>query len=309
MVYKVAAYVTAYQDINALDKCITLIGDQSFSVQKIFIVDNSPTPLFSSSRYKNSVVDFHSENIGVAGGMKLCIQRAIEEEYDFIWLFDQDSLPGPDLLEKLLAKYQKLSDTGSQIGIISVLPIDANMNQPIHGWVFANYKLVLAPASSDSEDFYRCDAVITSGALVNLSAARNVAPPMSELFLDAVDWAYCMNFRNKGYEVIVVKDAKMIHRIGNYSKVKVRQIRGGKEITTYLCSPFRYYYSCRNHTFFETRASSKEFLLKSVLNRLSSLVKMIERILLYEPDSLYIKIWACVLGTLDGFRGKLGKTW
>jgi rhamnosyltransferase len=309
MAYRVAAYITAYQDSYALDRCITALENQSYPIQEIFVVDNSPVQLFPSNNYKNVVIDFHPENLGVAGGIKLGISWAIEKGYDFLWLFDQDSVITSDLLEKLLVKFQDLEENGNRVGIISVLPIDANTNQEIHGWTFSDYRLVPAPGHFESLDFYPCDVVITSGTLVNLKAAKNVEPPMSELFLDAADWAYCMNFRNKGYEVIVLKTAKMIHRIGNYSKVKVRGINGAKEINIYLCSPFRYYYSCRNHTFFETRASIKKFLLKSVIHRLFYLIRMLGRILLYEPDSLLIKMWACILGTFDGFRGRLGKTW
>jgi rhamnosyltransferase len=309
MAYSVAAYVTAYQDFEALDRCMASLECQSHPIQEIFIVDNSPVNLFSPNRYKNTVVDFHPENIGVAGGMKVGIDRAIEKGYDFIWLFDQDSAPSPDLLEKLLTQYKELSEKGRKVGIIAVLPIEANINLPVHGAIFSDYKLVPLLGDDEPGDVYSCDAVITSGALINLNAARHVKPPMSELFLDAVDWDYCMNFRNKGYEVIVVKNAKMTHCLGYYSKVKVRQIRGKNEMFVYLCSPLRYYYSCRNHTFFETRASSRKFLLKSVINRFGYLGNMLIRILRYEPDRLTIKMWACVLGTFDGFRGRLGKTW
>lgn len=307
--YRVAAYITAYQEIEALDKTVTAIQQQSYPVEQIFIVDNSKTPIVIENRYEQTTVDFHPENLGVAGGLKIAIDWAIKKGYDFIWLFDQDSEPSLDVLEKLLRKYQELCESGKKIGIIAPVIIDINTKQEFPGSVFQKYKLVPISACSELKDFYQCDCVITSGSLVNISAAKSVELPREDFFLDAVDYAYCINFRNQGYEIIVVKNTTMKHRIGNYSKVKDRLIKGNNEVITFICSPSRYYYACRNHTFFETRNSNKAMLNRSVIYRTKLLIEMIARVIRYEPDLVLLKIWACILGTFDGFRGKLGKTW
>lgn len=307
--YKVAAYMTAYQELEAVARCINALEKQSYPIQEIFIVDNSSSDLELQHKYKNVTVERHPENIGVAGGLNIAIRWAIEKGYDFLWLFDQDSEPGADVLEKLLLKYQELSTSGEKIGIITPQIIDINTQQEFPGYVFSEYQLVPKPGYYELKDFYDCDAVITSGSLVNLSAARCVELPKSAFFLDAVDYSYCMNFRKQGYKIIVVKDAMMTHRIGKYSKVKVRKRKVNDEVITFLCSPSRYYYACRNHTYFETRAADKKMLYQAVKHRVKFSKMMIERIMLYEPDLVVIKIWACLIGTFDGLRGKLGKTW
>ena len=308
--YKVAAYMTAYQEIEAVDRCIGAIERQSYPIKEIFIVDNSSNDLELQHKYTNVTVDRHPENVGVAGGLNIAIRWAIEKGYDFLWLFDQDSEPGVDVLEKLLLKYQELSSRGEKLGIITPQIIDINTQQEFPGYVFSEYQLVPKPGYYELKDFYDCDAVITSGSLVNISAAKCVELPKSEYFLDAVDYSYCMNFRKEGYKIIVVKDAMMKHRIGKYSKVKVRKRKGdGEEVTTFICSPSRYYYACRNHTYFETRAAGRKMLYPALKHRLKFSKMMIERIISYEPDLVVPKIWACVIGTFDGLRGKLGKTW
>lgn len=306
--YKVAAYITAYQDLEALDNCVSAIQRQSYPVQEIFIVDNSITELISQIRYTNAVVEFHPENLGVAGGLKRGIPWAIKKGYDFLWLFDQDSEPSFYVLENLLFKHKELSKQGGHIGIISPSIFDVNTNKEIPGCVFKEHKIEFAE-HYESQDFYRCDCVMTSGSLVNLSLAKSIELPREELFLDAVDYAYCMNFRNKGYEIVVLKTTKLKHRLATYSKVKVRLLKNTKEAITYICSPSRYYYACRNHTFFETRTSRKRMLYRSVIHRLKFLIRIMARIVHYEPDLVLLKILACLLGTFDGFRGKLGKTW
>ena len=305
---RVAAYITAYEDLEALDKTVTAIQRQSYPVKEIFIVDNSKTQVIIENKYENLTVEFHPENLGVAGGLKIAINWAIEKGYDFLWLFDQDSEPEFDVLKKLLIKYQELSAQNIKIGIIAPVILDINTKQEFPGGIFQQYKFAPVPEYAEIKDFYKCDAVITSGSLVDISIAKHVEPPIEELFLDAVDYAYCMNFRNKGYEIIVVKDTIMKHRIGNYSKVKDRFVKGN-EVITFICSPSRYYYACRNHTFFETRTSEKAMLYLSIMYRTKLSIKMIVRIIRYEPDFVLYKVWACIVGTFDGFRGKLGKTW
>lgn len=307
--YRVAGYITAYNDLEALDNTVIALQQQTYPLEEIFIVDNSTTQLIVEERYKNATVSFHPENIGVGGGIKLAIKWAIQKGFDFIWLFDQDSQPESDVLEKLLLKYQDLSAKKSKIGILAPVILDLGTQQELPGCVFKEYKLVPLAGTSEIKDYYQCDGVITSGALVNLSAARCVELPKEELFLDAVDYAYCMNFRNKGYEIVIVKDTMMKHRIGNYCQVKDRFSQSGNEVITYICSPSRYYYSCRNHTFFETRTSLRGMLFRSILYRLKLSTKMIARIIRYEPDLVLLKIWACILGTYDGLLGKLGKSW
>lgn len=307
--FKVAAYITAYQDIEALHKTITAIQKQSYPIAEIFIVDNSQNPIISEKNYQNIIVDYHPENIGVDGGINIAIKWALEKEYNFLWLFDQDSQPTPDSLEILLTKYQELSAKNYNIGIIAPKIIDINTLQEFPGYVFQDYKFVPKSKYSQIDNYYTCDAVITSGSLVNLNAAKSVALPKGDLFLDAVDYSYCMNFRKQGYEVIVVKEISMEHRLGNYSQVKDRLSKINEQITTFTCSPSRYYYACRNHTYLETRQSNKRMLYISLFHRCKFMINMIVRIVRYEPDLILIKILACTGGTFDGFRGRLGKTW
>ncbi len=99
--YSVAAYITAYEDAEALHACLTAIKAQSYPVQQMVVVDNSPERSLLAPQYQSDptiLVWFHPENIGIAGGLKLAIAWALQQGYDFLWTFDQDSVPAPDCL-------------------------------------------------------------------------------------------------------------------------------------------------------------------------------------------------------------------
>jgi rhamnosyltransferase len=304
--YKVAAYITAYEDSEAVHRCINAIKQQSYPIETIFIVDNSrKNPIVVSQ--ENIIIEYHPENIGIAGGLEKGVNWAISQGYDFLWTFDQDSEPKADVLEKLINKYQQLIEEGSSIGIIAPLPVDVDSGLELHGAIFQEYKRVLPPGYEWAPEHYECDIVITSGSLVNLAAAKNVELPTKDLFIDGIDWLYCMNFRQKGYSVVVLKTAIMQHHLGS-SQWYESPIRRRK-ILVYQYSPLRYYYMCRNHTFAETRLANKSKLHKVAVRRLQAMGEFINHLLLYESDLKFTKIWACLRGTIDGFQGNLGKTW
>jgi rhamnosyltransferase len=305
MDYEVVAYITAYKDIQAVNKCLELLKKQSYPIQEIFIIDNSPQQIIFSGN--GLLVKHCPANIGVAGGLKQAVIWAKEKGANFLWAFDQDSEPDEHLLEKLLLKYSVFSTKEFPIGIVAPLAIDVQSQNRIHGLIFTGHKFDLPSELQSITEYYECDALITSGSLISIDAAKYVELPREDLFLDAVDYLYCINFRRKGYKVIVIKDAILKHNLGTHRQIISPKTK--KEVFTYTCSPLRYYYSCRNHTFLETRLSPKLLLYKSVIHRLNILRNHLTHIVYYEPDFTWLKAWACMIGTIEGFIGRLGKTW
>lgn len=305
MEYNVLGYITAYKDLQAVRKCLKLLQNQSYPIQEILVVDNSPEQIiFSEDKLQ---VKHCPENIGVAGGLKEAVIWAKTQNADFLWAFDQDSEPSPNLLENLLLKYSLLSKPEFTIGIIAPLAMDMQSQSQIPGLIFSGYKFHSPSELQNLREYYECDAVITSGSLISLDAAKNIELPREDLFLDAVDYLYCINFRKKGYKVVVSKDTILNHHLGTYRHIK--SPINNREVFTYTCSPIRYYYSCRNHTFLETRLASKLILYKCVIYRLRTLGNHLKHIVFYEPDFTFLKVWACMTGTIEGFMGRLGKTW
>ncbi|HEY9827933.1 MAG TPA: glycosyltransferase family 2 protein [Stenomitos sp.] len=304
---KVVAYITAYEDWEAVDRCLYAIQKQTFQVTHILIVDNSSKNLIPTrfNLLEEITVQSFPENIGISGGLKVAVEWFKKSNYDFLWTFDQDSEPEPDCLEKLIFDYNQLISQNIPVGVIAPLPIDNNTQMEICGRNFENYHLV--SASNHKGDLYECDVVITSGSLIPIKAAQSVELPNGELFIDAVDWEYCINFKTKGYKIFVSKKAILKHQFSDLVKVKIPLLGANILINNY--SPLRQYYICRNHTYFIIKNTSNNYLLLSFLSRIYYALRVIFKVAFYEPDQKLQKISACLLGTFDGFRGKLGKTW
>lgn len=131
--FKVAAYITAYEDCRAVEACVKAIKNQSYPVEKIFIVDNSSQLLLLCNDDADIIIDGHPENVGVAGGLKLGLEWAVKQNYDFLWTFDQDSIPSSNCLELLIEAYQDILQDNYQIGIIAPTAIDSKTNTVVQG--------------------------------------------------------------------------------------------------------------------------------------------------------------------------------
>ncbi len=303
-IFQVVAYITAYEDCRAVQACVTALKTQSYPIAKIFIVDNSTSQPVLLSNSENVIIDAHPENLGISGGLRLALEWSFEHKYDFLWAFDQDSIPASNCLELLLEVYNQVSQVNYKVGIIAPTPIDLRTNKVIEAAVFDRDHFTPCKHNSRVEP-YECDAPITSGSLISIAAARTLSPPRADLFIDGVDLDYGLRLKQKGFHNLIVPPAILYHQFGNPIKVKFLQ----KERFVQIYSALRHYYICRNHTYLETRYAQGWYRLTSCLRRMKYLLRTIILILLYDPKDKFQKIWACLLGTFHGLKGKLSKTW
>ena len=99
----VAAVVVTYNRLEMLEKCVACLKRQS-SACGILVIDNASTD--GTERWlegRDDVQTFRLErNTGGAGGFNYGMRKAAELGYAFAWVMDDDCLPEPDALEKLL---------------------------------------------------------------------------------------------------------------------------------------------------------------------------------------------------------------
>ncbi|MCH9055658.1 glycosyltransferase family 2 protein [Synechococcus sp. PCC 6716] len=308
MQYRILAHITGYNDSNSLNKCIDSLLKQTYQISELLIIDNSSTALaISVPLGKISLnVHHHPENIGMAGSLCQGIQYAVNHGFDFIWTFDQDSCPTDDTLEKLITFYTNFSKK-DQIGILGCVAVDDSTGQKDGGFLYKNYRF--QKISCDLlNTYYECDAVITSGSLINCQIAPNVPLPNTLLFIDAVDFDYCMKIRQHNYKIFILNEAVLRHRFGNSRTVYLPCRSHATYLYTY--STLRYFYVHRNHTYLETRlARNLFFQVLSVAYRVLKAIRKVGVILIFEESDKLLKTYACLRGTVDGLLGRLGKTW
>lgn len=99
----VAAVVVTYNRLDLLKQCVEALRRQTEACD-ILIVNNASTD--GTELWLAEQQDVNSRNtgsnLGGAGGFNYGMRWAVEAGYDYVWVMDDDTLPEPDALEKLL---------------------------------------------------------------------------------------------------------------------------------------------------------------------------------------------------------------
>lgn len=99
----VAVVVVTYNRLELLRQCVQALRNQSAACD-ILIVDNASTD--GTARWLGSQTDLNyrntGSNLGGAGGFNFGMRWAVEAGYNYVWVMDDDTLPQPNALEKLL---------------------------------------------------------------------------------------------------------------------------------------------------------------------------------------------------------------
>lgn len=103
---RVAAVVVTYNRLPLLQKCIESLHAQTASCD-ILVVNNASTdgtgPWLAAQEAAGVLMARDTgENLGGAGGFHKGMRWAVEAGYDYLWVMDDDCLPEPEALEKLL---------------------------------------------------------------------------------------------------------------------------------------------------------------------------------------------------------------
>jgi rhamnosyltransferase len=141
----------------------------------------------------------------------------------------------------------------------------------------------------------------TSGSLMPLRVFADEGLYREDLFIDLVDYEFCLRAAAHGWRIIYCQTAVLYHEPGN-----VKQIRalGFFRVTTSNYSLLRKYYSMRNGIW--TVTTYGRLYPGWALNHAYTMLKNVFRTLVFEQKrGATILMW--VYAVIDAFRSRLGK--
>ena len=263
-----AVVVTCHPQADVLDELLTSVAPQ---VGRVLVVDNGSPPETLHrlhERRSDERIEWLEigDNVGVGAAHNIGIEWASRRGFSFVLLLDHDSIPSPDMVERLLAGYREASrrDRVAAVGAAYLDPRTGKFGPFIRFGTFWNRHV---PSRTDCQSVVgvptlvgqfcvhghsphsgptkvgtptvRTDFLITSGTLIPLSVLDAVGGMDDGLFVDYVDTEWSLRAASLGYRLYGVPDAVMRHTIGD----RVRR-RFGIRIHAY--SPQRLYYNIRN---------------------------------------------------------------
>ncbi len=214
---KVCISILNWNNAEETLRCIeSLAGDVNAQI-KIVILDNGSTDKSVEILSNIDHIKFISNpvNLGFAGGHNLVIQYALQQEFDYVWLLNNDAIVEPDCLGKLLA----CAESNPAIGMVS--PVIKDLEAP-HA-----YQQVLTLLNDTSTGVDECADPIQAadlqaqypsrvilwgtGLLIKRTTLEKVGLLDEKLFAYSEDTDYSLRCMRHGLRNQVVFDATMLH--------------------------------------------------------------------------------------------------
>jgi rhamnosyltransferase len=243
----IASVTVAYNGAQALPRHLDALRQQTQQLDEIVVVNNASTDdtlkLLARSYPESTILNL-PENIGVGGGFAAGLAYAAEKNYDWIWLFDQDSIPRQDTLEMLLERMRRLGEEAETVAIFAPTCVNPETGARYPGLIWKN-GLRAPDADTLSQPWSFVDTVISSGSLLRREAVERVGSPRQDFFMDFVDHEYCLRLRRDGFRIVVVGNSILDHAIGSPRRVNI--LGWSRPFTEHV--PWREYYMTRNEVF------------------------------------------------------------
>lgn len=311
---KIACVIVAYNNANNIGKLLEALFNQSKPIAEIILVDNASsddTTQIVEQMFPQVTLFKNSSNTGVGGGYAQGMEYAHKKGYNWIWIFDGDSLPQVSALEELMMSLDNLMPAHSRIGILASTSINPSTGQIYGGFVRNGIFHKIPEEITLFKKPVLVDTVISSGCLINDRVIEDVGMPRTDFFMDFVDGEFNLRVLKKKYEIISVPTSIIYHHIGEPRIIKSRIIRFafrfflGKESYSSTHPPWRNYYAFRNeiYTFWHEFRS-----YRAIFRLMLATMATILGIILFNDGDKVKRVKYILLGLRDGFKGKMGKT-
>ena len=103
---EVTAVVVTYNRADLLEACLDAVAAQTRRPDRVIVVDNASTdrtPDVLAARAADIEVLRLATNEGSSGGFREGVLAGMRTDAEWLWLMDDDTIPVPDALERLLA--------------------------------------------------------------------------------------------------------------------------------------------------------------------------------------------------------------
>ncbi len=219
---KIAVVICNYNGGMDTIKCIdTVLKSQNVCLD-IYVVDNASTD-GSPDRIREQFgaqVDIiqNSENLGGSGGFARGLQTALEKEYPYIMMLDNDAYVDYDTIEKLQAYLQSNPDVGI-VGAKILMEEEPerimDYAKVIHFETFIDQSAWYGKMDSEEANMPReCDFAAATAAMLPGEVLKKCGNMDEKYFIYYDDIELGYRIKKHGYRVVSLGSAKAWHKSG-----------------------------------------------------------------------------------------------
>jgi GT2 family glycosyltransferase len=216
----VGVVVVTYNRADLLEGMLAGLAASERLPDLVVVVDNASTDrtpeVLAAATNPGLVVVRSPENLGGAGGFHLGMRTAHERGVDRIWLMDDDVVPAPTCLSRLLATDEPClmavrEDTSGRLVEKAATRFDLRNPlavRPKTGMVETDY------GSRDRmPELVELENVAFEGFMVRREVVDAVGLPDPSYFVFYDDVDYAVRIRRAGYRIWAVRDAVLVRQL------------------------------------------------------------------------------------------------
>ncbi|MFH1019921.1 MAG: glycosyltransferase [Pseudomonadota bacterium] len=210
---RVAAVVVTYNRPAELLLVVSALRHQSRPPEAIIVFDNAgPVPAAETLREYAGEIEIvrQAHNLGGAGGFAGGLQQAMAQGADWVWLMDDDAVPGREALAELLAV---LPEVPGQTGVLCCAVSEFGALALEHRRLFCRWtghERAIRRADY-AKRLVEVDTASFVGFLVSGKAVRDAGLPNAEFFLAYDDTEYSLRLRQAGWRLWLVPGSRIDH--------------------------------------------------------------------------------------------------
>jgi rhamnopyranosyl-N-acetylglucosaminyl-diphospho-decaprenol beta-1,3/1,4-galactofuranosyltransferase len=251
---RVLAHIHTMNDAAVIEQVLDGLRRQTRPPDAIVIVDNGSTDATLDRTFpENASIVRNRENLGTSGAIRLGFAHALQHGFDWTWVFDADSVPEPDALERLLAFFQRLSPLErEQVCFLACRLVNAEgeiRHEPV---TFTGSTVKRTPVEGAADNHIQCDYFTWTGSLFRMPAVAKIGLPSADYVLDVAEVEYGYRARQLGLTSYMIRDAVTHQDVGRSPGIVTAKVwRIGRWRFAFRdAPPIRAYYASRNHLYF-----------------------------------------------------------
>lgn len=237
----------------------------------------------------------NSENLGLAKAQNIGIDRALDTKCDWVLMLDDDSIPGDDMVRRMVEEYER-STKKDKVGMMCPRLEDEGGSVKSQVFVSSGPFHFARRILGKGMVINGLAFAIASGSLIPARVFREVGTMKENFFIDYIDIEFSFRLRKAGFSIIAVGDAVLNHRLGETEQRKVLN----KDRNVRSHSAARRYYIYRNRI-----RVWKMYGLRMpayILFELAAIAIDLTKLLLAESDKKK-KFKSILKGVRDGITG------
>lgn len=295
-----------YDDTN---RCVSSLLKLDYPDFKIYLIDNASVNdsiARIQEEFPDIIIHKTNKNLGYAAGNKIGVDFALRNNFDAVWILNNDCAVRKDALKELVAAYKRNGDAlYSNLTLMSENPDIIHyagtykIDEPLQPDKYPTYDKLKGSLLEDCRhQLVEGPARIYGHSMfIPVSVIRKYGFMDTRYFLFYEETDYCHSLYNKGIQSIFVPGAVITH----------------KSTSTFTLSPkMKYvvnYYETRNKIFFEKKYGTSQYkeVIKEKGGFWGFLVFFVRHYLQINKSDLQLRRYYYNIGILHGIIGLRGK--